>query len=158
VTNLSRDEVRERLGLRVVLEGIAFFEAAARMAESHFFELDRLAATISEAIEIKSPFELAQADLRFHRFVWEQCGNRTLCNLLGELTAPLFAFITILRRKGGKLVMPPVHPHETIVAALRSREEQRIKETVRLHIESSAYTQFLGSGADDFQQFAQKLA
>ncbi len=39
----------------------------------------------------------AQADLEFHRYVWQCSGNETLCSLLEQVTAPLFAFISVLR-------------------------------------------------------------
>lgn len=156
VTNLLPEEVRERLELRVVLEGIAFVEAANRMDESHFRELSRLAALISVALANKGPHELAQADLRFHRCVWEQSGNHTLCRMLVQLSAPLFAFMGILRRKGVEASIPTVQPHEALVAALRSRCAEQISAAVREHIWSSTYANFLGSGMTDIREYAQK--
>jgi DNA-binding GntR family transcriptional regulator len=156
ITNFSREEVRERLELRVVLESLAFVEAAARMDESHHRELARLAAIIAEAVASKEPHELAQADLRFHRYVWEQSRNKTLCRLLIQLSAPLFAFLSILRRKGVEQRVPTVQPHEALVAAIRRRDPQEIAEAVREHIWSSTYANFLGSGINDFRQYAQK--
>ena len=157
VTNFSREEVRERLELRVVLEGIAFVTAANRMDESHYGELARLASVIAEATKSKEPHELAQADLRFHRYIWEQSGNNTLCRLLVQLSAPLFAFLSILRRKGVEEPIPTVQPHEALVAAIRRRDPQEIGEAVREHIWSSTYASFLGSGMNDFQQYSQKV-
>jgi DNA-binding GntR family transcriptional regulator len=156
VTNFSREEVRERLELRVVLEGMAFTEAANRIDESHFRELSRLAALISAALANKGPHELAQADLRFHRYVWEQSGNHTLLRMLVQLSAPLFAFLGILRRKGVEAPVPTVQPHEALVTALRSRCPEQITATVREHIWSSTYANFLGSGMTDFRQYAQE--
>jgi DNA-binding GntR family transcriptional regulator len=157
VTNFSREEVCERLELRVVLEGIAFVEAASRMNESHYREMTRLAGVISRALASKGPHELAQADLRFHRYVWEQSGNHTLCRILIQLTAPLFAFLSILRGKGVEEPVPTVQPHEALVAAVRGGDPQEIKEAVRKHIWSSTYANFLGSGVNDFRQYAQKV-
>jgi DNA-binding GntR family transcriptional regulator len=156
VTNFTREEVRERLELRVVLEGIAFVEAANRMNGNDYAELCRLAAAIEDAVANKGPHELAQADLRFHRYVWEQSGNNTLCRVLVNLSAPLFAFLSILRRKGVEQTVPDVQPHEALIAALRSRNTQHIEEAVREHIRSSTYTSFLGSGVSDFKQYTQK--
>jgi DNA-binding GntR family transcriptional regulator len=159
VTNLSRQEVRERLTLRVVLEGIAFAQAADRMEELHYCELARLTAAISEAVASRVPHELAQADLRFHRYVWEQSGNKTLFQMLDQLCAPLFAFMSILRRKGIEQPNPNVQPHEALVAALRNRDPEEIVAAIRAHLGNSAYERFLGSGINDFQQYAQmKLA
>jgi DNA-binding GntR family transcriptional regulator len=157
VTNFSRVEVRERLELRVVLESIAFLKAASRMEERHLRELTRLANLISAALAAKGPHELAQADLRFHRYVWEQSGNHTLCRLLIQLSAPLFAFLSILRGKGIEQPVPTVQPHELLVAAIRTRDPQEIEEAVRTHIWSSTYANFVGSDLDDFRQYAQRV-
>jgi DNA-binding GntR family transcriptional regulator len=156
VTNFTREEVRERLELRVVLESLAFVEAANRMDRNHYADLCRLAAAIEDALANKGPHELAQADLRFHRYVWEQSGNNTLARVLVNLSAPLFAFLSILRRKGVEQSVPEVQPHEALIAAIRTRNSRQIEDAVREHIRSSTYANFLGSGASDFRQYAQK--
>ena len=157
VTNLTRDEVRERLAMRVLLEGKAFVEAAARMGEEHYGKLAELAEAIFQAAARNAQFDLAQADFRFHHYVWEQCGNNTLVRILDQLTMPLFAFISILRRKGPTGLESTVRPHEQIIEALKTRDPDVIKETIGQHIETSPYDHFISSEVDDFQEFAESL-
>ncbi|MGC8795038.1 MAG: FadR/GntR family transcriptional regulator, partial [Bryobacteraceae bacterium] len=82
-------------------------------------------------------FESALADLEFHRWIWQCSGDRTLCRLLDQLTAPLFAFISIRRSRGGEDLKRVVLSHQPIVEALAARDPEAARQAVRTHIENS---------------------
>jgi len=82
VTRLSVKEVRERVELRAVLEVKAALEARTRMGEVEFAELERRLAALDRAVASDSYFEAAQADLQFHRYIWQCSGNETICRHL----------------------------------------------------------------------------
>src|SRR5258708_2814464 len=126
VTRLSPSDVRERVGLRALLERAAAEAAAARMTESNFVELERRLAVLGEAIASDRYYEAAQADLDFHRYVWQCSGNEMLCRILGLVTVPLFAFISMMRSQGLQRLTTVVEAHEPLIAALRSRDPARI--------------------------------
>lgn len=157
VTKLSSREVRERLAIRVALEEIAFAEAAPHVTPQDARELRRLGDEISRGLKAKNFFEAAQADLGFHRYVWEKSGNETLSNMLTQVTVPLFAFVSILRRSGFEGLKDAQKSHEELVEALEGGSVRIVKRAIRQHIESS-YETFLESGVEDFQILARKLA
>jgi DNA-binding GntR family transcriptional regulator len=126
VTRLSPSDVRERVGLRALLERAAAEAAAARMTESDFVELERRLAVLGEAIASDRYYEAAQADLDFHRYVWQCSGNEMLCRILELVTVPLFAFISMMRSQGLQRLTTVVEAHEPLIAALRSRDPARI--------------------------------
>lgn len=126
VTRLSPKDVRERVELRVQLEQTAAVAAAARMTDADFAELERRLRTMAEAIATDRYYEAAQADLDFHRYVWQCSGNEMLCRLLELVTVPLFAFISIMRSQGLQRLTAVVASHEPLIAALRSRDRERI--------------------------------
>lgn len=154
VTSLSREEVAERIAIRVQLESMAAIIAARKMGEREFAALDQRLARIAAAIARNAHFEVAQADLDFHRFIWQQSGNETLFRVLDHLTAPLFAFVSLLRAAGLHDLKQAVLGHEPIVAALRSGDEQVIRQALQRHVETS-YGEFLNSGVKDIQAIAQ---
>ena len=127
VTRLSPTDVRERVGLRALLEKRAAEAAAARMTESDFAELERRLKVLGEAIGSDRYYEAAQADLDFHRYVWQCSGNEMLCRLLELVTVPLFAFISIMRSNGLQRLTTVVEAHEPLIAALRARDPERIR-------------------------------
>jgi DNA-binding GntR family transcriptional regulator len=150
VTKLSVQEVRERVIIRAKLETLACVEAARRMTKENFAELNSILKVYSRAISKGAYHEASQADLQFHRYIWQQSGNNTLYRMLDQLSVPLFAFISFLHsrrlRGSGRLV---VHPHEQIVSSLRGGEPEAIEETIRAHI-VTFYYDFLDSGTKDF--------
>jgi DNA-binding GntR family transcriptional regulator len=136
VTSLSPQELTERLELRMLLEEVAANQAALLMAEEHFAELGRRLDALGEAIARNAYFEEAQADLHFHRYIWERSGNRTLYRTLDQLAIPLFAFVSILRGASRQTLKDVVASHEGIVAALRGGDAETIREALRQHFRS----------------------
>lgn len=135
VTRLSVEELKERVNLRVLLEGVAGCEAAQRMLTPDFDELETRLRDIVERVDENDYFGAAQADLRFHRYIWEKSGNRTLFRILDQLTAPLFAFVSILRSANFDPLRDPTSAHAPIISALRSRDEATIERAFKAAIE-----------------------
>jgi len=137
VTTLSDREVAERVRLRADLECMAALDAASRMAVGEFEELEQRMQRVGDAVARDAHREAAIADLEFHRFIWEKSGNTTLCGVLEQLTAPLFAFMSILRSTDAEHLAASARGHEPILEALKQGGKRRIMEAVRTHIESS---------------------
>jgi DNA-binding GntR family transcriptional regulator len=135
VTRLSPAEVRERIGLRAILEEHALLEAAPKMTRDAFDTLDTRIAALGDAIARNDYFEEAQADLAFHRFIWEQTGNRTLYQTLDQLAVPLFAFVSILRGATRQTLKDVVQSHEGLVHALRDGTRHTIRAALDQHFE-----------------------
>ena len=156
VTTLSSDEIRERLHVRVALEVIAAVDASGRMEELDFAGLEQRLAKLSDAIKRNAYYEASQADLQFHRYIWNASGNKILARTLDQIVTPLFAFTSILRSKGVHDLKRVVHAHEPIVAALRGGDAGVIREVFQSHFEDS-YDPFLNSGFEDCDSFAESL-
>ena len=142
VTRLSPKEVRERVQLRALLEVRAAEDAALRMGEAEFHELDRKLAALGAAIQRDSYYEAAQADLDFHRFIWRCSGNETLCHTLEQLTVPLLAFVSVLRANGLQHLVDVTAAHEPLLAALRSQDSAVIAEAFS-RAATSSYEEFM---------------
>jgi DNA-binding GntR family transcriptional regulator len=147
VTRLSVREVRERVELRAILEVKAALEAAVRMRDAEFDELETRLAALDAAVESDSYYEASQADLQFHRYIWECSGNETLCRHLELLTVPLFAFMSILRSQGLERLVQTVAAHRPLVTALRSGDPVAIGAEFRQGA-TSAYGAFLEGGQE----------
>lgn len=137
VTQLSLDELREHLRLRLLLESLAAADAARRMTPAAVVELKRRLEAIARAVEANAYFESALADLEFHRWIWRCSGDSTLYRLLDQLTAPLFAFISIRRSSGAEDLKRVVLSHQPIVEALENRDPEAASQAIRAHIENS---------------------
>jgi DNA-binding GntR family transcriptional regulator len=147
VTRMSVKEVRERVELRAELEIKAALQAADRMRPVEFEELEKRLAALETAVQSNSYYEAAQADLHFHRYIWQCSGNETLCRHLELLTVPLFAFISILRSQGLEQLTNTVEGHRPLLDALRSGEAEMIRAEFE-KAATSAYGAFLQGGRE----------
>jgi DNA-binding GntR family transcriptional regulator len=145
VTRLSVKEVRERVELRAILEVKAALESRTRMGEPEFAELERRLAALDAAVASDGYYEAAQADLQFHRYIWQCSGNETLSRHLELVTVPLFAFISIVRSQGLERLVNTVEGHRPLVDALRSGNPERIRVEFEIGA-TSAYGRFLEGG------------
>jgi DNA-binding GntR family transcriptional regulator len=149
VTQMSPREIRERLRLRVTLEGLAAMEAARLALPEQLEEIGGWLETFAQAIAANNYFESARADLEFHRVIWRASGDGTLYQILDQITVPLFAFVAMERRRLQQRQSDDVVVigHAPIAAALRARDADAAGKAIRTHFESS-YAEFLGSGPD----------
>jgi DNA-binding GntR family transcriptional regulator len=152
VTNLSSDEIREQIELRLLLEKVAAVKAAARMQPADFRELEQRLAALTAAVAANQYFEAAQADLEFHRQIWACSGNRSLARALDQVAVPLFAFVSILRSAGSHDLIRVMSSHAAIVEALRLRDRARIEEVIAQHGQDG-YREFLNSGSADCRTY-----
>lgn len=112
------------------------------MGEDQFRELEKRSAILDGLIQSDNYYDAAQADLDFHRYVWQCSGDNTLCNVLELITVPLFAFISILRSQRIQRLASVVAAHEPLISALRSRDPERIHTAFEAGATSS-YRDFL---------------
>src|SRR6266478_1280523 len=75
VTAFSREEIRDRIAMRTALEELAAVEASRRLSPDDIQELERRAMIIDRKIDAGSSLEHVNADMSFHHYVWERCGN-----------------------------------------------------------------------------------
>jgi len=155
VTNLSNDEIREQIELRLLLEKVAALKASERMTPADFHELERRLATLTAAVAANAYYESAQADLEFHRQIWACSGNRALARALDQIAVPLFAFVSILRSAGSQDLIRVMSSHAGIVQALRQRDRAGIEEIIGQHGQS-AYQEFLNSGTGDCRSYVRQ--
>ncbi|MBC8166223.1 MAG: GntR family transcriptional regulator [Bryobacteraceae bacterium] len=156
VTQLTSEDVRQRVQVRVSLETLAFVEASKRVKTSDFKQLEGRLEVLSQAIARNDCYESAQADLQFHRYVWQISGNELLVRTLEQMTIPLFAFVCIVRSTGTQDLSKVVKAHSPLIAALRRGDALSIENAVRTHIERS-YETFFASGLETCNEFAQSL-
>jgi DNA-binding GntR family transcriptional regulator len=133
----------------MILEPEAAVEAANRLAQTGFQELDQKLQAITRSVAKNAYFDAAQADLDFHRTIW-RAANDTMFRILDNLTAPMFAFTAILRSLDREVLTGSVRSHEPIAEALKRNKPKAIRESVRDHIEDS-YGKFLSTEWEDFQ-------
>jgi len=131
VTRLSDEKLRERISVRMTLETMAFVKAAPRMDESLF---EKLESVVCRCAGRDDGFLLSEAELEFHSAIWELSGNQTLCRMLRELTAPLFAFAELLIKSGRHPRPEFEKSHRELINVIRDPSPERVSKAIRDHI------------------------
>jgi DNA-binding GntR family transcriptional regulator len=153
VKNLTSTDLRERIAVHIVLETLACELAVQKLTSVEFDELDELAT------KIKVGEGGPDADLRFHEFIWERCGNSTLKATLDNLSSCLFGFASVMRRANLQNQGERIESHRILTEALRFgaraarakgaqqqlQAKERIGDAVREHL-VSAYQPFFDGG------------
>ncbi len=97
VAELSPDDYRRILEVRIPLEAVAIGRAAKRLtpeSEKELTDLVMSMAGTARDIDVKS---FHDCDVLFHRKIWELAGNEYLQDLLERITFRLFVFSVVGR-------------------------------------------------------------
>lgn len=131
VTNLTRQDIDERIEVRVPLEALAWKTALPRLGAAELRELRRLAQQLEKA----SSFQL---DYDFHSFLWNLSQNLTLFKILDRLVTPMFALV-FLAQGSFQSRKERAESHRTIVGFLEGGDAdfQAIQQLVRDHVEGA---------------------
>ena len=138
VGQLSADDVRDRVAMRLALEPMAAVRAAQSMAACDFDEMNRILEEMERPCLQEGLSTANLAHLEFHRYIWEKSGSQILHRTLDQLATPLFAFIVATRTE------PPMG-HSVIVEAMRTGDPRSIEQRIREHI-AQGYCEFLQPG------------
>ncbi len=128
VTQLSPDDYRQILEARIPLEAIAVGKAAKLLTKKAEQELTDLVTTMGGSggpIDVRS---FHDADVLFHRTVWELAGNDYLRDLLETITFRLFVFSVVGRWPDAPNAVEEriaaAEQHRTILEGIRSGDSQ----------------------------------
>lgn len=147
VVNLTGAEVRDRLAVRLLLEEEACAAAAARLDMAGWDRLRAGLVGIKAAAAAGDQHRAAQADLAFHRLLWEAAGSPMLVQALAGVAVPLFAFVSILRARVGR--MDDLGPmHLALLDVIATGKRPAVRASLRAHV-LPAYQPFLDSGVAD---------
>lgn len=136
VVQLSARELKERFELRLLLESLAAVQAAERMTAEDLNHLRALNQAMIHQADACAYYEASEADLAFHRFIWRNCGNGVLYDMLDQLTIPVFAYVSILRSRGSG-GLNGFMPHAPLVEAMAEKDPEKIRACCHEILESS---------------------
>lgn len=132
VISLTAEDLVDIYQLRRELEPLACGLAAERMAAERLDALQSCIAEMQAAAGTHDYFAYSNADLRFHRLIWEAQPNRYLEKALKVICLPLFANDLIRRYPTGYLNYErSARQHTLILSALRTHDAALVHKLVR---------------------------
>ena len=121
VTQLGKQDYRKILEVRIVLEALAVGLAARNINPDTESEMLALVEEMAEATANSDLAGFHEADVAFHRKIWDLADNEYVTKALETVAFPLFAFA--LLDLGPELMRQrpaAVREHKEILAGLRS--------------------------------------
>ncbi len=137
VTELSPDDYRRILEVRIPLEAVAVGRAAKRLTAEADKELTGLVMTMAGTgrdVDVKS---FHDCDVLFHRKIWELAGNDYLQDLLEMITFRLFVFSVVGRWPDAPNAVgeriAAVQQHLGILEGIRTGNSQKARQAFVRH-------------------------
>jgi DNA-binding GntR family transcriptional regulator len=137
VTNLSPQDIAERIKIRNNLEVMAASEAAARATDKDFRELESRLRKLTLAIKRNDYCAAIRGDLDFHEYIWTMSGNRLLPLILDQVSAPLMALTGLWRGRQQEELEAVTHSHQVLIDVLHGGSEEELARAFRGHVEGS---------------------
>lgn len=128
VSKLSRDDLREILDVRLLLECEAIYRAATKIGPDTLNGLKRAQKDFEKANIESNPSESLKANRRFHMLAYQDVGSRMMLKIISQLWDLLNPYYEILFRQS--LLPKPtvgVNNHLEIVRSLEAKEPEQAK-------------------------------
>lgn len=131
VTELGPKEVRQLFQLRGELEALAVVWAKENAAAPDVEELRSLIERMESAAATRDPEQFCEADLAFHRKIWELSRNPYLLDALERVVLPLFAFSVMKFRRERCDYVESAAQHAQIVEAFPTMSGAYLRDLMK---------------------------
>ena len=131
VTRLNPTDIKRIFRLRVELEALAIEWAKEHVTEE---ALENLRQTIRNMEQAAKDMDLTlfyEADLAFHRKIWNLSDNPYLADALERVVVPLFAFFLMKTSRRRNSYVESASMHASIVEALPQKSAAELREMVK---------------------------
>ncbi|HEY7279465.1 MAG TPA: GntR family transcriptional regulator [Trebonia sp.] len=139
VPEVNVQDMREIYELREVLDGIAARNAATMPGAATFVDhtLKPLYARQESAQLLQDAIGYSDADLEFHRAIWQASGNSRLARVTDNLVGQVRFGSGSSSRLPGRIVSA-LHEHASIMEAVAAGDSVRAERESRAHVRRSA--------------------
>ena len=130
VTKLSREEIERHFRLRVELEALAIQWAKERATDAEIDELRDYIHQMKDSAGQRDMDRFHEADLAFHRRIWQLSGNEYLVEALEKLVIPIFAFF-VMKSRLLETRIDVADTHGQIVEAWKNTDAAGLRELMK---------------------------
>jgi DNA-binding GntR family transcriptional regulator len=131
VMKLTPDDLKKIYALRQAWEPMAVEQALQHWTPEKAKQLQAAFASLTAASK-ESRRAYYDADLAFHRTIWDQAENRYLVKALNQIVLPIFAFLVIQFQKQPLFETEKnTLEHKAIVDSMVAQDEEGAKKAMR---------------------------
>lgn len=136
VVQLTAGDLADIHQVRVPLEATALVTARPLVTGEDLARLEDLRNTMMSEFTLGNGHLCTQADIRFHRLIWERTSNTRLVATLQTLLSPYFAYgsLASVHRQVVRSAELIAYEHDLILDYLRGKSEISAEECIRIHL------------------------
>ena len=135
---VSRTPIREAIR-KLELEDLAVELAVERMDADDIERLESARVSFREAVDAKDMIRIAQADELFHDSIYAGTYNDKLVQMLNNLRDQMYRYrLEYIKDTGKRQIL--LHEHEQILTAVKTRNIELARRTMREHIDNQELT------------------
>jgi DNA-binding GntR family transcriptional regulator len=136
VPALEAGRLRDLCRVRLEIETLATVWAASRLRPQDISRLERLVATMAQAVSDGNPRHYVRANHEFHFVVYRASGSETLLSIIEELWLQVSPYFHMLHGSGNYALAN--REHERLLIALKEQDAAAAGACVRADIEGAA--------------------
>jgi len=134
VADFTGEDFNEMIELRTLLETVAFKKALPKLNEDHMKELESIIKKMENKAQEKDWNALFDLDTKFHSYIVHLCGNTRIVKIYASLQVQIRTFLMHLDKYYSSH-QSFYEEHKDLYEALASKNEKKVEEKVRTHIE-----------------------
>jgi DNA-binding GntR family transcriptional regulator len=133
MVELTAEEIQQLYELRAALEAMAVRTVMGRKRPEELRQLSARLTQMRKAAGAKDLRRLLEADLAFHRVLWQAAGNRFLLKTLASLDAQIQVLMSVENRTYGDLG-ETIKDHEALLQVIRRRDPEVAADVMTRHV------------------------
>lgn len=137
VTKPTTAEIKEMLAVMGVLEGVCARAAAEKMTPADFARLEELHAELEEKFDGRDQEEYIRINNRYHSFVQDLAGNRTLNQIVSGLRKKILLYRFQSLNLPGRFEAS-IKEHRDLLEAFRNRAAPKAEKIMKTHLQKQS--------------------
>jgi DNA-binding GntR family transcriptional regulator len=133
VTKPSTGEIKEMFAVMSVLEGVCAHAATEKMTLADFSHLEELHAKLEEYFKCRNQKEYIRVNNRYHSFLQELAGNRTLNQIVKGLRKKILLYRFQSLNLPGRFE-DSIKEHRELLTAFRDRDAPKAEMIMKNHL------------------------
>ena len=148
VAEISKDDLKNVLEVRKVLDKLAVELACMKITEEEILGLKENLKEFSTAIKKKNPSEIAKIDVAFHDIIYKSTRNTRLIQIMFNIREQMYIY-RLVYIKDQDTRETVVRDHEKLIEAIVNKDVENAKNIIVGHIHHQEITIMKNMGFQD---------
>ncbi|MFZ0133553.1 MAG: GntR family transcriptional regulator [Desulfobacterales bacterium] len=137
VTKPTTAEIKEMFAVMSVLEGVCARAATEKMTPADFACLEKLHAELEEKFDCRNQEEYIRVNNRYHSFIQDLAGNRTLNQIVSGLRKKILLYRFQSLNLPGRFEAS-IKEHRDLLEAFRNRAAPKAEKIMKTHLQKQS--------------------